>query len=368
MIAANPRDRGRFARLRFRPQPAAVANDTCACLAIDDQVAAGSVQHLISRFVRRDFPFDRRGHGRFGYAGMAMWRWRVALLSLGALGAVGCTSSKPVQPGPVSGGNGPTDGGGATSGTSATGGIGSGGTDAGQDSGGRVGDCPAGLAGPTLVNVPAPADALVPSYCVDATEVTNTHYAEFLAALHPTSGQDAWCTWNTSYTPSGEWPATGKGDYPVVNVNWCDAYAYCKWAGKHLCGKIGGGPNDYEDFANPARSEWFNACSAGGSRGWPYGDEFSATACYGTGREARISSVASKPTCEGAYFGLYDLSGNAWEWEDSCNFVTGSSDYCRLRGWVGSSDDTTRCGNAIDTARNHDGGDMLGFRCCAASL
>ena len=38
------------------------------------------------------------------------------------------------------------------------------------------------------------------------------------------------------------WPVpASRQDYPVVNVSWCDAYAYCASHEKRLCGKVGGG-------------------------------------------------------------------------------------------------------------------------------
>jgi hypothetical protein len=36
----------------------------------------------------------------------------------------------------------------------------------------------------------------------------------------------------------------GSGNFPITNVDWCDAYAYCAGIGKRLCGKIGGGTLD----------------------------------------------------------------------------------------------------------------------------
>ena len=43
-------------------------------------------------------------------------------------------------------------------------------------------------------------------------------------------------------------PAPRPRRFPVISVDWCDAYAYCKWAGKYMCGKIGGGSNLYADW------------------------------------------------------------------------------------------------------------------------
>ena len=65
------------------------------------------------------------------------------------------------------------------------------------------------------------------------------------------------------------------------------------------------------------------------------------------------------------YTGVYDLSGNVWEWEDSCDGATGQSDICRLRGGAfGVNYAGLRCGLDFDFARNYHGDD-LGFRCCA---
>lgn len=196
---------------------------------------------------------------------------------------------------------------------------------------------------------------------MDATEVSNAQYAQFLAASPATSGQLPECAWNTSYVPALSWPATGKDEYPVVYVDWCDAYAYCKWAQKRLCGKIGGGTNAYDEHALATRSQWYNACSAGGTKTYPYGSTYSGTACNGDENGVGATLPAgSKLTCEGGYPGLFDLSGNVREWEDSCSGAT-----CRLRG--GSFEYGTTylaCGLSNYDDRDDNSG-YVGFRCCS---
>lgn len=247
-------------------------------------------------------------------------------------------------------------GSGGTSGSSGT--SGSGGA---SGSGGGPGTCPSGK-GPAMV--------LVGAQCVDSTEVTNAQYAQFLAAaVQPQSvtGSPSSCTWNTSYTPSQAWPATGKDNFPVVYVDWCDAYAFCQWAGKRLCGAVGGGSLPYNDYADVNKSQWLYACSAKGTKKYPYGDVYDPTACNGVdyGASAAIA-VKSASKCEGGETGLFDMSGNVWEWEDSCQAQTGDEDQCRLRGgsfWFnGSSDLLCANGNANDRGAKND---IYGFRCCA---
>lgn len=209
-----------------------------------------------------------------------------------------------------------------------------------------------------------PAMVAVGSYCVDATEVTATHYAAFLTDKgSDTSGQPAECSWNTSFTPA-YWPQTG--DNPVVGVDWCDARAFCAWAGKRLCGKIGGGPNAVADLAKSDASQWFHACSRDASRTYPYGSTYSFNACQGGDvKPSRIIAAGTKLGCEGGYIGLFDMSGNAEEWEDSCSGTAGASDTCRVRGggiYDGSS--ALACAADRTLARNARN-DHSGFRCCA---
>ena len=172
---------------------------------------------------------------------------------------------------------------------------------------------------------------------------------------------------NTTYTPSFGWPApAGQSAHPVGFVDWCDAYAYCAWAGKRLCGKIGGGATDYLQFANAGESQWMHACSAGGTRTFPYGDVYDGEACNGSDYPSATPTIeaGSESACEGGYPGLFDLSGNVREWEDACTGTLGATDPCRIRG--GAFDDeeeSAACDEDYYAGRQIRAG-SIGFRCC----
>jgi formylglycine-generating enzyme required for sulfatase activity len=200
-------------------------------------------------------------------------------------------------------------------------------------------------------------------FCIDATAVTNAQYAEFLAAGPLTSSQPSYCVWNDSFEPTAGWPPPSDGakdDYPIVNVNFCDAMAYCTWAGKRLCGKVGGAPLAFDDYEN---SEFYYACSARGTLVYPYGSQYDATAC-GTDTFV-VAPVKSFPRCEGGFTGVFDLADNIAEWEDGCQDVTGADDVCRETPPLGSRDPSQfRCDVINFDIRNATAGDV-GIRCCS---
>ncbi len=101
-----------------------------------------------------------------------------------------------------------------------------------------------------------------------------------------------------------------KEDHPVVHVSWYDANEYAKWAGKRL----------------PTEAEWEYA-SLGGRENALYAwgnEEFLEEAPQGNVWQGIFPYKSNKP--EGDYgttavktyspnpYGLYDLSGNVWEW------------------------------------------------------
>src|SRR5579859_3708482 len=139
-------------------------------------------------------------------------------------------------------------------------------SDADPPDGARSPCADAGGHGPAMVG----ADG----FCVDSTEVTIDQYKEFLVAKAGNVGaQPASCvSWNTSLVPGG-WPPSAPGNTPIVNVNWCQAFLYCEWAGKRLCGNPDGGAADPTRWNDPAESQWYRACSINndGLHIYPYG-------------------------------------------------------------------------------------------------
>jgi formylglycine-generating enzyme required for sulfatase activity len=162
------------------------------------------------------------------------------------------------------------------------------------------------------------------------------------------------------------WNAHG-GNKPITCVDWCDAVAYCTWAKRHLCGRIGGGSVDVTTgtaYADATKSEWYAACSGGGAHAYPYGGTYGAGVCNDDGNA--MKDVGSSPACEGAAAGVFDMSGNVDEWADECTTYgdPGVHDACTKRGgayWATPSG--LRCDAYFADFRGRlDPG--LGFRCC----
>jgi formylglycine-generating enzyme required for sulfatase activity len=200
-------------------------------------------------------------------------------------------------------------------------------------------------------------------YCIDATEVTNARYLEFIGSGAPPSARPE-CAWKTTYIPTSWPPSDNELLWPVATVDWCDADALCTWAGERMCGAIGGGAFSLDGSDD---DEWYVACSDNGQLAYPYGSAYVAGVCWDSQPiTATVAAVASHPGCQGGFSGIFDMSGNVNEWVDACMTTTGSGDMCVDSGggkYYFPSDGLS-CTSIEFRTRNERHSD-LGFRCCA---
>ena len=123
------------------------------------------------------------------------------------------------------------------------------------------------------------------AFYIDKFEVTQGRYAEFVKA----TGHKPPYHWQDGKIPQD------SAQYPVYNVSWDDASAYCKWAGKRL----------------PTEAEWEKAARGKlAGKDFPNGDTIAATDAryntpYGPG------DVGKSPANG---YGLFDMAGSAAEW------------------------------------------------------
>ncbi|MDE0465484.1 MAG: formylglycine-generating enzyme family protein [Candidatus Poribacteria bacterium] len=139
----------------------------------------------------------------------------------------------------------------------------------------------------------------VDAFYIDTYEVTNGQYKEFV---------DANPQWQKGRIPKeyhdgdylkhwdgNDYPPD-KGDHPVVYVSWYAAMAYAQWQRKRL----------------PTEAEWEKAAR---------GNLFKKKYAWGASLDAdkanygeRVSGTTAVGTYPANGYGLYDMTGNVWEW------------------------------------------------------
>jgi len=175
----------------------------------------------------------------------------------------------------------------------------------------------------------------VEAFDIDATEVTNAQFREFISATgyvttaelpqpgsdtaggavfkSPTASHPSWWHFiegaNWQHPEGPESSIVGRDNDPVVQVSLVDARAYAKWAGR----------------AVPTEGQWEYAASAGRQSKYVWGDERApngeeqANTWQGTFPvQNTLADGFALRAPIGCYapnnFGLYDMIGNVWEW------------------------------------------------------
>jgi formylglycine-generating enzyme required for sulfatase activity len=119
-----------------------------------------------------------------------------------------------------------------------------------------------------------------------------------------------WSQW-WRWVPGADWRhPTGPGsslegldDHPVVHIAWNDAMAFAAWAGTRL----------------PTEAEWEYAARGGGhaEHSWgatPYDAMHPQARIYTAEFPTKNASTAPVGSYPPNAYGLYDMSGNVWQW------------------------------------------------------
>jgi formylglycine-generating enzyme required for sulfatase activity len=164
------------------------------------------------------------------------------------------------------------------------------------------------------------------SFALGKYDVTRGEYAAFVRETGHPEGDGCYAFdgshWNSSVwpkSPGTSWqnPGFGQTDRdPVVCVTWPDARAYVSG----LNGKVrragpaaGDGP-----YRLPSESEWEYAGRGGKTTRFWWGDNDTNAgqyAWYNANAGGHTHPVGSAPANP---FGLYDMVGDAWQWNEDC--------------------------------------------------
>ena len=195
----------------------------------------------------------------------------------------------------------------------------------------------------------------LPAFYIDTHEVTNQEYAQFLDYLARTKDQQFdhrdQPPQKTGHTPL-DWAqlSRDRSNYPVVGVDWYDAFAYAAWRGKRL----------------PTDAEWEKAARGTEGRKFPWGNVWKNGLCNAPSAMDAASGpkgltpVGSFPQSNSPY-GCVDMAGNAREWTAGSESAARQTAPTRGGSWM---DSASHCDTTYRHAMQRTFRDAAsGFRC-----
>jgi len=180
------------------------------------------------------------------------------------------------------------------------------------------------IPGGTFKSGPDGKSATVDKFYIDKLEVTNKEFKKFKKGF--------------------QYPA-GKDNYPVAEVTYFDAEAYCKSVGKRL----------------PTQLEWEKAARGTDGRTYPYGND------YDSDKANTFDSGVGDPVAVGSYkngkspYGVMDMSGNVAEWVNA--WADKNKQYRLLMGGSFFDDDSRTKVYSHNSSIPDDVHPFYGFRC-----
>ena len=231
------------------------------------------------------------------------------------------------------------------------------------------------------------------AFWIDQTEVTVAQFQDFVTATNYQTDAERGCCAGKHAKPGGNvfapWAYFVKSAYwkspegmvepealprrPVVQVSWNDAVAYCKWVGRRL----------------PTEAEWDKA--ARGTEGliYPWGNAFDGSQvnfcdknCAANWHDRTVDDGFERSGNVGEFskgasgYGLFDMSGNVWEWvndfydfrgyyryptENPTGPATGEMHVMRGGSWLNPADRVRASAREADSPDSRN--DAVGFRC-----
>ena len=102
----------------------------------------------------------------------------------------------------------------------------------------------------------------------------------------------------------------GRGDRPVINVNWHDAQQFLQWLSRETG----------ESYRLPSEAEWEYAARAGAETQYSWGNDIGLNRanCDRCGSQWDLRQTAPAGSFAANAFGVHDMHGNVHEWVEDC--------------------------------------------------